>query len=557
MGVRGLLQEFGWAMQRVVPGTAVPAGARVGIDGSAIIHSLLRRHMDDILRKESWTTFDASVGSVLTRIGAWKGGTVKLKVVLDGARLESKLVNVERAEVRRRAIATISEEGEAASRAQLSKAVGSKAVEAAAHVTAVCRALGVPCCTAPAEAEAHLRYLQVRGEIDVILANDSDYIVLRCKHVIFADAGNLWVRDCRYWQGPRAVDPGELDCLQHGGERRRDLATVLSKWGFDGVVLLACFAGNDYCNLAGVAMARARQALAHVASRGLVDPAAPMSDVVVAVATRLHVSVKPPVDSNWTTATDVAKKVEKALVMFTSPTVYDDDTKVLTSLSPMPLLRLHDDAAAHKLTSLYYLRDRISDLPAFHRGEVNVTTFQPQDVPVVEAAEPAGAPAPDAPELPSAQALGLMKKDQLVDFLKAQGLSHSGIKSVLLQRTIGWLTLHDTGLAQLSKASALPTTVALAEVGKEQAAAWNMIQGPGWVPVQETDGQVRTGGGRAGGGESDVYTIHVHRSSHACTPPGSAETPSCARKGGAAALSRGRKHAQRPSHGEDGAAVCG
>ena len=76
-----------------VPGYSTP----IGIDGSTIIHALLRRHMAQILEQPApnWQSFREDAKQTLRRIGGWghPGSPVRLWLVFDGKRINSKLSN--------------------------------------------------------------------------------------------------------------------------------------------------------------------------------------------------------------------------------------------------------------------------------------------------------------------------------------------------------------------------------------------------------------------------------------------------------------------------------
>ena len=90
-----------------------------------------------------------------------------------------------------------------------SVAIGSFGPAAALVFISVCNELGVSCEIALFESEHQLAALQRQGKIDIILANDSDFVRLGCAHVFFPGIStvakkfnHLWFHDCRYWHIP-------------------------------------------------------------------------------------------------------------------------------------------------------------------------------------------------------------------------------------------------------------------------------------------------------------------------------------------------------------------
>ena len=82
----------------------ISAPVRVAIDGSSLIHPLLRRHMHNIIESPpDFSGFKESISSTLLRLRGVKSygrRSILLWVVADGTRLESKLANADRARVR-------------------------------------------------------------------------------------------------------------------------------------------------------------------------------------------------------------------------------------------------------------------------------------------------------------------------------------------------------------------------------------------------------------------------------------------------------------------------
>ena len=85
---------------------------KIGIDGSALIHPLLRRHKHELLLSgakdgsniNNCKRFYDDMKSTLVDMQSWARGKVVLKLVCDGKRISLKLANLERERLREAAL---------------------------------------------------------------------------------------------------------------------------------------------------------------------------------------------------------------------------------------------------------------------------------------------------------------------------------------------------------------------------------------------------------------------------------------------------------------------
>ena len=254
---------------------------RIGIDASAVIHPMLRKHKDTLLldgsKIDQCPHFRKSLLTCILDMTKWASGNVVLHLVCDGRRIIQKLQNAERARVRETAreqladanLADDNEMDSSATDRLKALAVGSFGPAAALVLISVCKELGISCEIALFESEHQLAALQRQKIIDIILANDSDFIRLGCWHVFFPGItmkkfNYLWFHNCRYWPGTSILDVYAGPFSTWTSSAKTDITTMLlsSKlkdksymkllciticvMGFNMIPLLAVLLGNDY-----------------------------------------------------------------------------------------------------------------------------------------------------------------------------------------------------------------------------------------------------------------------------------------------------------------------
>ena len=214
---------------------------RVGIDASTVIHTHLRKHKDTLMINASnidkCPHFRKSLKTTISEMKKWD---VVLHFVCDGRRINMKLQNAERARLRKTAheqLSTATDMGntdQAHTDRLTSCAVGSLGPAAALVLISVCNELGVSCEIALFESEHQLAALQRQDKIDIILANDSDFIRLGCSHIFFPGIStvtkkfnHLWFHDCRYWPGTSALDTYAAPILNWPPSAKNDISTLL------------------------------------------------------------------------------------------------------------------------------------------------------------------------------------------------------------------------------------------------------------------------------------------------------------------------------------------
>ena len=198
--------------------------------------------------------------------------------VCDGRRINMKIQNAERARLRKTAheqLSTAATDMGSTDTTDTDRlqavAVGSLGPAAALVLISVCNELGVSCEIALFESEHQLAALQRQGKINIILANDSDFIRLGCFDFFFPGIStitkkfnHLWFHDCRYWPGTSALDTYAAPILYLPPSAKNDISALLLThdlkensfvkllcvitlvMGFNMIPLIAVLLGNDY-----------------------------------------------------------------------------------------------------------------------------------------------------------------------------------------------------------------------------------------------------------------------------------------------------------------------
>ena len=470
MGVKNLLSLLEPAVSNVAPHHAVPVDASIGVDASAFIHTLLIRHMAPIYCDKDWSLFDRDVRGTLDTFQSWGEGTVKVKVVFDGHRLKAKLANGERQASRLAACKAVDdalEKHETLITNDLSKAVGSKAGEAALRVREVCNKLSIPWVVAPTEAEHQLASLQREGLIDIIACNDSDYIILRCKHILFSSpTGGLWTRECRYFEGPDALlEESVLEMLNES------LARALRKWGFDALRTYALFATNDYANIKGVGQQKALHALDNATDASSVD------DMFVSMGEHLA-------ESQSVTVDEVVKAAEKARIMWQCSIVYNEASQCFQRLGQLEnLLRHSEEEVSLMLGDTDSCLRSVFDQELYYLGGYDTQTLSLlESQSVMDIAQPS---APTSSAMPSDEDIDSWSVNQLKEFLKKHGEPRSGKKAILKKAALAFA---QSRRKRDGHATLLTHTEKL-EVQVRTAAIYALIERDGWTTLaRQTDG---------------------------------------------------------------------
>jgi hypothetical protein len=142
---------------------SAPSVDFIGVDGSVLIHVVLRRTMTDIVMKHDFAPFVQEMRNVLSRLqhqtNKFCGVTSstrmqELFIVFDGKRLDVKLENDKRAAARTKAQKNIAQAVSSmmndvieVNKQDLSIAVGGFAIEAMQHVQLLCKSMltSLPC----------------------------------------------------------------------------------------------------------------------------------------------------------------------------------------------------------------------------------------------------------------------------------------------------------------------------------------------------------------------------------------------------------------------------
>ena len=154
---------------------------RIGIDASALIHTMLRKHKDTLLldgsRIDQCPHFRKSLKTCILDMKKWASGNVFLHFVCDGRRINMKIQNAKRARLRKTAheqLSTAATDMGSTDTTDTDRlqavAVGSLGPAAALVLISVCNELGVSCEIALFESEHQLVALQRQGKINIILA---------------------------------------------------------------------------------------------------------------------------------------------------------------------------------------------------------------------------------------------------------------------------------------------------------------------------------------------------------------------------------------------------
>ena len=380
-------------MREVLPWEFLTASIRFGLDLSAIAHSLLALHAPKVLIQEDWSSFELDAKQQLVRICSYGSG--KPLVMLDGRRLQSKLVNATRAAKRRAAadaILAATAAKTAPKPAELGAAVGGASIEACARMAVILRKLGHEVHVAPFEAETQLMYEMSKKRIDAVLANDTDYLALGCDNVLldhrrFGGACLLFCRSSLTTavsagrktytraEAGEMVSNGAAEAAGGGKKKRKAKPTdfsalqkVIESHGASAILLFSLI-NNDYVNIVGVGPGTAASSVVEV-YRGPGPPSIPkLAEAIFKVARNSQ-------KRNFKTADDLQRMLETSLVMLRMQLVYNADTKSLEHAVPAvrTSIRLLSDTDISRLVGANELNS--VDLERWWNGEYDVKSLK-------------------------------------------------------------------------------------------------------------------------------------------------------------------------------------
>lgn len=166
MGSDKLLQLSGGRVTVIRPASAIPAGARLAVDGPHIIHYALDQSYEQCVLESEFEGAYRTLCSELRELKAWRGGSLHWCIVFDGLRPEWKLAKSLRDQIPNGAIPAPAdwdpqESGAWEESRAHAKAVGARARQLAHRLSidfipralAACAALGVKKIVAPAESD--------------------------------------------------------------------------------------------------------------------------------------------------------------------------------------------------------------------------------------------------------------------------------------------------------------------------------------------------------------------------------------------------------------------
>ena len=318
------LQEF--FLKRSSPQRIGDVGQRdcIGVDASWMIQRFLQRYRieiekDNVIR---------AVHEFIRRVENLEKEKVIVYVVFDGECPPCKL-------------------DESRRRVKQGKLRRTRALEKG--IIAALKARRTAYVVAPYEAEAQLVYMQRTQEIDLIIAQDADYIALGCRKMVW----NAALKDTMCWG--YLID---LDDDVPSGERQVGAheAAFLSLFEQKGNVVLRMFAalvGCDYVRFKGIGPDKAMKAI--VAAYNGDD----LSAINVAHKAFDHCTGTETFD-------EFVTKLEYALLSFTKPVVYDVKRGIRVTLDGSVL-----DSGEEAVVGTC---DKDFDVVSFARGDIDPRT---------------------------------------------------------------------------------------------------------------------------------------------------------------------------------------
>ena len=176
--------------------SSIPEGRVVGVDASAVIHAMLRRCMTEILVQVDWSGFAVHVEEMgRALLAAVSDDPGRVKFALDGKRLHAKLENdarsVKRVAARKR-VGEALDSGMEPSKREKQVAIGAMAIKAGEIVYQVLTGLRIEVVVAPTESEHQLCLLQELEVINIVYANDIDYVNLGCDNILYPEKEGMF-----------------------------------------------------------------------------------------------------------------------------------------------------------------------------------------------------------------------------------------------------------------------------------------------------------------------------------------------------------------------------
>ena len=262
MGVKGGFYD---ALRSVLVHTPLRGLPRVGgrlvaaLDVSIWLHKL--GNSVDPLGVVVDKDYSETVNAIVGRLRRLHGHGLEVLVVFDGASSPAKMSEDARraadaaaADAALKALLAKQAAGEAVATKQLRDAARSafrRTPEFTAAVQAALDGAGFQWTVAPEEADSHLAWLAITGRVQYVLTEDADVVVLGAPRVL---------RNLDVFQGTATLVEHER-VIGTLTANKSDLVSVLHGRGREGLWLLACLAGNDYCKFKDVSLGLARQIL--------------------------------------------------------------------------------------------------------------------------------------------------------------------------------------------------------------------------------------------------------------------------------------------------------
>ena len=408
---------LGGLMKHVRPGSAVPPGAKVLLDGSTIIHNAITANLATVCRGKMMGAYTTLCQELRSAKG-WADGNIDIHVTLDGGRPDLKGALAER---RRKAVAGLAAIDEATAeklglrpsecgtdgcdcrrcslahqwdlahakyvctpeyaeglKAHLAAVAHRKSIDMMPWMVRACRTCNVSYSVAPMEAEDQI----MATEADIAVGYDADYLVKnanpKTRTIVLLKGSMSGTRVQRAIKLKHLDDPARVQAATKTATNDARMDTLLLEHGRDALRRLAKLDHNDY-NVGlmptgfGTKTAIKATAASYTAERK--DPTLTecqaMAEGVAAVMTGVDVDA----------TTEV---LEMVTLLYDHHAVFDSDTGTVQMAAPFDpdAFQHHDEEEAHTITGMSrhagtkYAADDAIDYGAFSRGEIDPRTYQ-------------------------------------------------------------------------------------------------------------------------------------------------------------------------------------
>jgi len=349
MGNQDLLPLLGSRVKTISVKDQIPSGSRVALDGSVPAHAALDLNYTTASKGE----FGAAISSFCDQVRAamsWSQNSLRWLIVFDGQRLRWKLSLTSRKEA---AKGVQQPEGWGTTREWEGSPEHLKALKAQAralahrmssrfvvHMVRACRQLGVPFIVAPAEAEHQLVHLNLTGQVDYIVLNDSDVVLAADQSKPHSSpvraiivSGGLCGRTARYYDAGTILGDGASSSYTPGTKTCKVFDELIKAHGYSGLVAFGLANNNDYNVglLPGIGSKTAAQAALEALNKSGGEPLKKLRPLAKALGS-LRVKRK---SAQEPTEDDILGALERARLMYHHQPVYDLETKRITTTTPI------------------------------------------------------------------------------------------------------------------------------------------------------------------------------------------------------------------------------